>query len=195
MSFRLILVGPPGAGKGTQASIVSEKLGIPAISTGEIFRAEIAKGSDVGEIAARYINDGNLVPDEVTHEIVRRRLAEPDAANGFLLDGYPRTAAQVVELDKILDELGTKIDAIVELSIPDDEILKRLVSRAGKEGRLDDNEDVIQHRIKVYRETTEPIVSTYEERGQSIEVDGMGTIDEVRERIVEAVKAQVRKDK
>lgn len=194
MSYRLILVGPPGAGKGTQASIVSEKLNIPAISTGEIFRDEIAKGSDVGEIAARYIHDGNLVPDEVTNEILRRRLAEPDTANGFLLDGYPRTADQVEELDKILDEMGTHIDAIVELAIPDEEISARLLNRAGEQGRLDDNEAVIKHRINIYRSTTEPIVNAYEERGQSIEVDGMGTVEEVRERIVEAVRAQVRGD-
>ncbi|MFY9263093.1 MAG: adenylate kinase [Arcanobacterium sp.] len=191
MSYRLILVGPPGAGKGTQAKIVSEKLGIPAISTGDIFRAEIKSGSDIGNLAADYIQHGNLVPDEVTDEIVRRRLAQPDAANGFLLDGYPRNTHQVEALDKILDELGTHIDAIVEIVVPDQDIVRRLLSRAKIEGRKDDRADVIHHRINVYRLETEPVVEAYEERGQLIAVDGTGTVGEVYERLLAAIKMHI----
>lgn len=138
MSFRLILAGPPGAGKGTQATTVSQQLGIPAISTGEIFRAEIANKSDIGLEAQRYISEGNLVPDSVTNEIVRRRLARPDAVNGFLLDGYPRTLEQIDALEAMLAEDGLSIDAMVDIEIPDEEVEGRLLKRAEIEGRADD---------------------------------------------------------
>lgn len=191
MTLRFTLVGPPGAGKGTQAAIVSERLNIPAISTGDIFRKEIAKGSDIGEIAARYINDGNLVPDEVTDEIVRRRLVEPDAAEGFLLDGYPRTTDQVAALDQTLADMGTKLDAIVAIQVPDDVVVERLLLRAQKEGRIDDTVEVIRHRIDVYHSTTQPIIDLYAARGLLVKVDGIGTVEEVRDRIVSSVRAHL----
>ncbi|USR79073.1 adenylate kinase [Arcanobacterium pinnipediorum] len=187
MSFRLILAGPPGAGKGTQATTVSERLGIPAISTGAIFRAEMASKSDVGLEAQRYISEGNLVPDSVTNEIVRRRLAQPDATQGFLLDGYPRTLEQISALDQMLSETGLSIDAMVDIEIPDDEIMSRLLKRASIEGRADDTPEVIAHRIEVYHQATEPILQAFRDRNKLISIDGLGTIDEVRERIVAAV--------
>ncbi|QJC22292.1 adenylate kinase [Arcanobacterium buesumense] len=188
MSFRLILTGAPGAGKGTQATAVSQELGIPAISTGEIFRAEIAEKSDIGLEAQRYISEGNLVPDSVTNEIVRRRLAQADATNGFLLDGYPRTLEQIDALDQMLADKGEQIDAMIEISIADEEVSHRLLKRAEIEGRADDTPDVIAHRVAVYHEATEPIVGAYRNRNKLITVDGMGTIEEVRARIVSAVK-------
>ncbi|ADH93069.1 adenylate kinase [Arcanobacterium haemolyticum] len=191
MSFRLILAGPPGAGKGTQATTVSQQLGIPAISTGEIFRAEIANKSDIGLEAQRYISEGNLVPDSVTNEIVRRRLARPDAVNGFLLDGYPRTLEQIDALEAMLAEDGLSIDAMVDIEIPDEEVEGRLLKRAEIEGRADDTPEVIAHRVKVYHDATEPIIGAFRDRNKLITIDGMGTIEEVRERIVTAVKERL----
>ncbi|QRV01818.1 adenylate kinase [Arcanobacterium phocisimile] len=191
MSFRLILAGPPGAGKGTQATTVSERLGIPAISTGEIFRSEMASQSDVGLEAQRYISEGNLVPDSVTNEIVRRRLAQPDAAEGFLLDGYPRTLDQISALDEMLADDGLSIDAMLDIEISDEEIMGRLLKRAEIEGRADDTPEVIAHRISVYHEATEPILDAFRERGKLISINGLGTIGEVRERIVAAVNERL----
>lgn len=191
MSFRLILAGPPGAGKGTQATTVSQQLGIPAISTGEIFRAEIANKSDIGLEAQRYISEGNLVPDSVTNEIVRRRLARPDAVNGFLLDGYPRTLEQIDALEAMLAEEGLSIDAMVDIEIPDEEVKGRLLKRAEIEGRADDTPEVIAHRVKVYHDATEPIIGAFRDRNKLITIDGMGTIEEVRKRIVTAVKERL----
>lgn len=191
MSFRLILAGPPGAGKGTQATTVSQQLGIPAISTGEIFRAEIANKSDIGLEAQRYISEGNLVPDSVTNQIVRRRLARPDAVNGFLLDGYPRTLEQIDALEAMLAEEGLSIDAMVDIEIPDEEVKGRLLKRAEIEGRADDTPEVIAHRVKVYHDATEPIIGAFRDRNKLITIDGMGTIEEVRERIVTAVKERL----
>ncbi len=188
MTFRLVLVGPPGSGKGTQATILSERLGIPAISSGAIFRAEIATGSEVGQIAASFIDDGNLVPDDVTNVIVSHRLSQPDAQQGFLLDGYPRNPDQVSKLDEMLAEYGHRLDAVIELTIPDEEIMDRLLHRAEVEHRADDTRDVIQHRIEVYHSTTQPLIDLYEERGILVRVDGVGTIDEVLERLVSDVR-------
>lgn len=188
MTFRLVLVGPPGSGKGTQATILSERLGIPAISSGAIFRAEIATGSEVGQIAASFIDDGNLVPDDVTNVIVSHRLSQPDAQQGFLLDGYPRNPDQVSKLDEMLAEYGHRLDAVIELTIPDEEIMDRLLHRAEIEHRADDTRDVIQHRIEVYHSTTQPLIDLYEERGILVRVDGVGTIDEVLERLVSDVR-------
>ncbi|WP_216404773.1 adenylate kinase [Arcanobacterium phocae] len=188
MSFRLILTGAPGAGKGTQAGAVSEALGIPAISTGEIFRAEIADKSDIGLEAQRYISAGNLVPDTVTNEIVRRRLAQPDTVNGFLLDGYPRTLEQIEALDSMLAENDQSMDAMIVIAIPDEEVEGRLLKRAEIEGRADDTPEVIAHRVAVYHEATEPIIEAYRKRGKLVTIDGIGTIEEVRSRIVAGVK-------
>ena len=181
--MRLILMGPPGAGKGTQAKVVAERLAVPAISTGDIFRANVSAGTPLGVEAKRFMDAGDYVPDEVTNGMVRDRLAEDDAAKGFLLDGYPRTVAQVDELDSMLAAAGTSIDAVVVLTVEFEEVVQRLLSRAQSEGRTDDTEDVIRHRQEVYAEQTAPLLEVYASRGLLLEVDGMGEVDEVTERI------------
>ena len=181
--MRLILMGPPGAGKGTQAKVIAERFGIPAISTGDIFRANVAGRTQLGIEAQRYMDAGEYVPDEVTNGMVRSRLAEADCEPGFLLDGYPRTLAQVDELDGMLAELGWELDAVVVLAADLDELVSRLLHRAEIEGRADDTEDVIRHRQEVYAEQTAPLISVYKERGLVREVDGMGEVDEVTGRI------------
>ncbi|MBE6483306.1 MAG: adenylate kinase [Actinomycetaceae bacterium] len=189
MAVRLILVGPPGAGKGTQAELLCARLGIPAISTGAIFRAHAQAQDELGRLAESYSARGELVPDEVTDRMVEERLAQEDAASGFLLDGYPRNAAQVDSLDRILQRHGCTLDAVVELTADDDVVVQRLLGRASEQGRKDDTEEVIRHRIALYHETTEPVVSVYRERGLLVQVDGIGTIDEVAARITEALDA------
>ncbi|MDP3967703.1 MAG: adenylate kinase [Nocardioides sp.] len=181
--MRIILMGPPGAGKGTQAKVVAERLSIPAISTGDIFRANVSDGTPLGVEAQRYMDAGEYVPDEVTNAMVRDRIAEADARGGFLLDGYPRTVAQVHELDTMLEATGDSVDAVVVLTVDGDEVVQRLLQRAETEGRADDTEDVIRHRQEVYAEQTAPLVEVYGDRGLVREVDGMGEVDEVSERI------------
>ncbi|MGV3016002.1 adenylate kinase [Rothia sp. 88186D007BW] len=185
---RLLIIGPPGAGKGTQAVKIAEKLNIPAISTGDIFRKNIKEETELGKEAKSYIDSGNLVPDSVTNRMVRARLAEADTANGFLLDGYPRNTAQVGELDTILADMGQKISQVLLLVADNDELVERLLGRAAKEGRSDDNEEVIRHRLKVYEEETAPLVAIYTERGLVTEINGLGEIDEVTTRIMDALK-------
>jgi adenylate kinase len=185
--MRLILMGPPGAGKGTQATTVAAHFGIPAISTGDIFRANVSQGTPLGVEAKRYMDAGDYVPDEVTNRMVRNRIDEPDAEPGFLLDGYPRTTAQVEELDGMITFTGHKLDAAVVLTVDPDELVKRLLQRAQTEGRADDTEDVIRRRQEVYTEQTEPLVELYRARGILVEVDGMGEVDEVTERIFAAL--------
>ena len=187
--MRIVLMGPPGAGKGTQAVKVAEKLQVPHISTGEIFRANLADGTPLGLEAKRYMEAGEYVPDEVTNSMVAGRLAEPDASFGFILDGYPRTLAQVGELDTILTGLGTHLDKVVEITANIDEVVARLLNRAQEQGRADDTEDVIRRRMDVYAEQTEPLVRVYSERGLLIKVDGMGSMDEVTDRLLAALGA------
>jgi len=181
------MMGPPGAGKGTQASFVAEHFGIPAISTGDIFRANVAEGTPLGVEAKRYMDAGEYVPDEITNKMVRNRIDEPDADPGFLLDGYPRTLAQVEELDGMVEFTGHRLDAVVVLTVDDEEIVQRLLQRAEVEGRADDTEDVIRRRQEVYREQTEPLIEVYRERGILLEVDGIGEVDQVTKRIFEAL--------
>ncbi len=181
--MRLILMGPPGAGKGTQARFVAERFGVPAISTGDIFRANVSQGTPLGVEAKKYMDAGEYVPDEVTNRMVRNRIDEPDAEPGFLLDGYPRTLAQVEELDGMIGHTGHKLDAVVVLSVNEEELVQRLLARAQTEGRADDTEDVIRRRQEVYREQTEPLIDVYRERGLLIEVDGTGEVTEVTDRI------------
>ncbi|HEX5861478.1 MAG TPA: adenylate kinase [Nocardioides sp.] len=185
--MRLIIMGPPGAGKGTQATFVAERFGIPAISTGDIFRANVAEGTPLGVEAKRYMDAGDYVPDEITNKMVRNRIGETDAEPGFLLDGYPRTLAQVQELDEMVDATGHRLDAAVVLTVDGEEIVQRLLQRAEVEGRADDTEDVIRRRQEVYREQTEPLIDVYRDRGILLEVDGMGEVDEVTKRIFEAL--------
>jgi adenylate kinase len=183
----MILMGPPGAGKGTQATTIAEHFGIPAISTGDIFRANVSRGTPLGKKAQEYMDAGEYVPDEVTNLMVRDRIDEPDAAPGFLLDGYPRTLAQVEELDGMIAFTGHRLDAVVVLTVDQDELVARLLHRAQSEGRADDTEDVVRRRQEVYAEQTEPLIGVYRQRGIVHEIDGMGEVDEVTKRIFDAL--------
>jgi adenylate kinase len=178
---RLVLVGPPGAGKGTQAGTLSEKLGVPHISTGDLFRAHIGDGTDLGRSVQAFLDEGKLVPDEVTNEMVRERLADEDTSGGFILDGFPRNIAQAEVLDKILAESGHKLDAVVSFQIDEDVVVARLLGR----GRKDDNEEVIRHRQHVYRSETEPLLNYY--RDIVLTIDAVGEVNEVTNRVLNAL--------
>ncbi|MFC2359826.1 MAG: adenylate kinase [Actinomyces dentalis] len=191
MSARMVLLGPPGAGKGTQAARIGERLGIPAISTGDIFRAHVAGSTELGRRARAYMDKGEYVPDSVTNAMVADRLAEDDAASGFLLDGYPRTAAQVDALDDTLSERGEALDVVVEITADADVVVERLLGRAAEQGRADDTEPVIRRRLEVYAEATAPLAAIYEGRGLLLRVDGMGGVDEVTDRIMAALAARL----
>jgi adenylate kinase len=184
------LIGPPGAGKGTQAARLAESYGIPAISTGDIFRYNVKNETELGKLAKSFMDRGEYVPDSVTNDLVRDRLNMDDAADGFLLDGYPRTADQVNELDSILDEHGKSLDAVILLTADTDEVVRRLLNRAIEQGRADDTEEVIRRRLEVYEAETAPLTSVYAGRGLVVMVDGLGAIDEVTDRIVEALNAR-----
>ncbi|WP_122262771.1 adenylate kinase [Ornithinimicrobium cerasi] len=181
--MRLIMLGPPGAGKGTQAALVSAAHGVPAISTGDIFRANIRNETPLGLQVKEITASGGYVPDEITNAIVRDRIAETDAVDGFLLDGYPRTTGQVLALDDMLAETDHALDAVVELTVDTEEVVGRLLARAVEQGRADDTEDVIRERMRLYAEETAPLAAVYRERGLLQRVDGMGTVEEVTGRI------------
>ncbi|KQY57661.1 MULTISPECIES: adenylate kinase [unclassified Nocardioides] len=187
--MRIILMGPPGAGKGTQAKVIANHFGIPAISTGDIFRANVAGKTPLGVDAQRYMDAGEYVPDELTNAMVRDRLAQPDAEPGFLLDGYPRTLAQVEELDEMVGE-GHPVNAVVVLTADKEELISRLLQRAQIEGRADDTEEVIRRRQEVYTEQTAPLIEVYGGRGLVVDVDGMGEIDAVTHRIFDALESR-----
>ncbi len=213
--MRLVLVGPPGAGKGTQAQFVAGHYGVPKISTGDIFRANVSQGSELGVVAKKYMDAGDLVPDEVTIEMVRERISQPDAVSGFLLDGFPRNVAQADRLDDILSELGRKLDVVLELVVDTDEVVRRLSGRRTCRGcnhvwhldfdppakesacdicggelyqRDDDQEATIRHRLEVYAEQTEPLIAFYGGRGILVGIDATGPVDDVTERAVEALR-------
>ncbi|MDM7489088.1 adenylate kinase [Rhodococcus sp. GXMU-t2271] len=179
--MRLVLLGPPGAGKGTQAAILSEKLGVPAISTGDLFRANIGQGTPLGVEAKKYIDAGELVPAEITNNMVRARLAEPDAVDGFLLDGFPRSVEQARELESILKALDTKLDGVLSFDIDEDVVVERMLAR----GRADDTEDVIRNRLRVYREETAPLLDYYADA--LVTVDAVGEVDEINARALAAL--------
>ena len=183
--MRLLIMGPPGAGKGTQAVHIAQRLGIPHISTGDLFRANLSEGTALGLEAKKYMDAGEYVPDSVTNGMVRDRLKQSDAADGFLLDGYPRTVAQVAELDGMLT--GSKIDKVIVLTADSDEVVTRLLHRAQEQGRADDTEDVIRRRLEVYAEQTAPLIELYAERGVLVEVDGIGSVDQVTSNIFSAL--------
>lgn len=185
--MRVVFMGPPGAGKGTQAVILAKSLGIPHISTGDIFRANVAEGTELGKEAQRYMDAGEYVPDTVTNAMVRDRLTHDDCRPGFLLDGYPRTVEQVAELDAMLRSAGSHLDVVVELTVDVDEVVARLVKRAQEQGRTDDTEDVMRRRLEVYAEQTAPLLQTYADRGLLVQVDGMGEVEVVTERLAEVV--------
>ncbi len=180
-------MGPPGAGKGTQAKFVADHFDIPAVSTGDIFRANVSQGSELGVKAKRYMDAGEYVPDEVTNEMVRNRIQESDADRGFLLDGYPRTVAQVEELDSMIVFTGHALDAVVVLTVDQDEVVERLLIRAQTDGRADDTVEVIRRRQEIYGEETAPLIEVYRGRGLLIEVDGIGEVDDVTQRIFDAL--------
>jgi adenylate kinase len=186
--MRLIILGPPGAGKGTQAAKIADAFGIPAISTGDIFRANIKNETDLGKQVKDILSSGGYVTDEVTNAIVRDRLHEDDAAQGFLLDGYPRTLAQVDALDAMLAEDGHALDAVLELTVDEEAVVQRLIKRAEIEGRSDDTEQVIRERQAIYRKETAPLAELYGQRGLLVQVDGMGEVDEVTARIEQALR-------
>ena len=181
--MRLVLVGPPGAGKGTQAERMAARLGVPHISTGDLFRANLEERTELGVAARTYMDAGELVPDEVTVAMVRARFARPDAAAGFILDGFPRTAPQAEALAVLLEEQGLELDAVVEFAVSDEVVVGRLLGR----GRSDDTEDVIRRRQQVYRDETAPLLEYY--RDLLVSVDAVGTVDEVTERVIAALKA------
>ncbi|MFC7329385.1 adenylate kinase [Marinactinospora rubrisoli] len=215
--MRAVLVGPPGAGKGTQAQILASELSIPKVSTGDIFRANVSGGTELGNLAKSYMDRGDLVPDEVTNAMVRDRLAEPDAREGFLLDGFPRNVAQAEWLNKTLDDAGRGLDVVLELKVDEEEVVKRLSGRrtcracghvqhmaydppkragvcdvCGGElfQRDDDREETIRHRLDVYREQTEPLVTFYANAGVLVGIEATGTVDEVTGRALAALRAR-----
>ena len=187
---RLLLIGPPGAGKGTQAALLSQHLGVPAISTGDIFRYNVKNQTPLGVEAKGYMDRGEYVPDSLTNALVRDRLSHQDAADGFLLDGFPRTIDQVNELDSILGDLSRKLDVVVQLTADNDELVKRLAKRAEIEGRADDTPEVIRRRLDVYDEQTAPLIDVYAARGLVAKVDGLGEISYVTSRIIEVLEAR-----
>lgn len=187
---RLLLIGAPGAGKGTQAERLADTFAIPAISTGDIFRHNVKNETELGKQAKAFMDRGEYVPDSLTNALVRDRLSQSDAEKGFLLDGYPRTADQVVELDDILSSNGTALDAVVLLTADTDEVVRRLLGRALEQGRADDTEEVIRRRLEVYEEQTAPLISVYAERGLVLMIDGLGEVAEVTERILEGLAAR-----
>ena len=213
--MRLVLVGPPGAGKGTQAQFISAHLAVPKISTGDIFRANVSQGTPLGQEAKKFMDAGDLVPDEITIGMVRDRLSEDDAAKGFLLDGFPRNVPQAQVLDEMLLELGTTLDVVLELVVDDEEVVRRLSGRRtcrrcghiwhvdfdppSVEGicdhcggelfqRDDDKPETIRHRLEVYYEQTAPLVNHYAERGRLVGIDAMGPVDDVTDRAIAALR-------
>lgn len=179
----MLIVGPPGAGKGTQASRITAAYGIPDISTGDIFRANIKNGTPLGKEVKAIVDAGDYVPDSLTNKLVTDRLAEDDAQGGFLLDGYPRTLDQVAYLDELLASHGQELGAVIQLVADQDEIVARLTKRAHEQGRADDSEEAIRHRQEVYVRETSPLIDVYRERGLLVEVDGLGGVDEVATRV------------
>jgi adenylate kinase len=180
---RLVFLGPPGAGKGTQAELLSESVGIPHISTGDLFRANISQGTPIGLEAKKYLDSGNLVPSQITVDMVRARVAEPDAAKGFILDGFPRSTEQADALTEILAGLDSELDAVLSFSVDEDVVVKRMLAR----GRADDTEEVIRNRMHVYEKETSPLREYYADAVKSI--DAMGDVNEVHQRVLRALGA------
>ena len=187
---RLLIVGPPGAGKGTQAARLTERYGIPAIATGDIFRENIRNQTPLGVEVKAIVDAGDYVPNSLTNALVTARLEEPDARDGFLLDGYPRTVDQIEYLDELLAGRGQALDAVIFLLADKEEVVARLRKRAVEQGRADDTEEAIRHRQDVFARETAPLIPVFRERGLLIEVDGLGEIDEVSDRIAAALDAR-----
>lgn len=189
-SARLLIVGPQGSGKGTQGVRIAESFGIPVVSTGDIFRANIKAGTPLGQQVTAILDKGDLVPDELTSDLVRDRLSQDDAKPGFLLDGYPRNSAQVVHLDEFLSARGEALDAVILLDVGREESIARLTLRADQQGRSDDNAEAIAHRLDIYERETAPILEVYSPRGIVDVIDGIGSLDEITTRIFVALAAR-----
>ena len=189
--MRLLIMGPQGVGKGTQAALLAEHYGIPAISTGDIFRYNIKNKTPLGLEAMSYTDKGELVPDELTNSIVKDRLAMDDAKGGWILDGYPRNASQVEALDAMLADLDTPLDAVVALDADHDVLMERMAKRAAEQGRADDTPEAIAKRLETYAKETAPLLDTYSERGLLVAIDGVGAIDAIQAAIVAALDAKV----
>jgi adenylate kinase len=189
--MRLLIMGPPGVGKGTQACSIAAHYAIPAISTGSIFRANVSSQTSLGQQVSAILAAGSYVPDQITNAIVSDRIHQADAVAGWLLDGYPRTIGQVEALDSILTADGLALDAVVSLTADADLLIERLLKRAELEGRADDNAETIRHRMDVYNTATDPLLDTYRERGILVEVDGIGSIEEVAARVTAALDAKL----
>jgi adenylate kinase len=187
---RLLIVGPPGAGKGTQSARITATFGIPAIATGDIFRANIANQTELGQQVSAIIKAGEYVPDSLTNDLVASRIKEEDCSGGFLLDGYPRTVDQLRFLDDLLAAEGTALNAVIQLVADQDEIVSRLLKRAHEEGRSDDTPETIRHRQELYLRETAPLIAVYEERGLVVEVDALGDVDDVAGRITTSLTAR-----
>ncbi|WP_282296923.1 MULTISPECIES: adenylate kinase [unclassified Stenotrophomonas] len=187
--MRLVLLGPPGSGKGTQATRLKDKLGLAHISTGDMLRAEIAAGSELGKQAKSVMDAGNLVSDEILLGMLESRLSQADVAKGFILDGYPRNVAQANALDAVLAKIGQPLDAVVQLDVGTDLLVERIAGRAAEQGRADDSPESVRNRLNVYNEQTAPVVDFYAGRGTLERVDGVGELDEVEARIHKAIKA------
>lgn len=190
MNF-VILIGAPGAGKGTQAKLLVEALGLPQVSTGDLFRFNLKNETELGKLARTYMDRGQLVPDEVTVAMVKDRLSQPDCSNGAILDGFPRTKAQAIALDDLLEELGGRISIVPSIHVDQEVLVDRLLKRAEIEGRADDNEDTIRTRMRVYEEQTQPLLDYYGQKGLVVEINGQQTISEVQEDLVRVVRDSV----
>jgi adenylate kinase len=186
--MRIVFLGPPGGGKGTQAKLLAERLKIPAISTGEILRAAVREGTPLGRQAKAVMEAGELVSDDLMIALIRQRLAEPDARIGFLLDGFPRTVDQAMALERLLDGNGNRLSAVVNLSVPEQVLLDRLASRSGQENRSDDTRETVLERLRVYRQKTEPLIDFYRKRGLLFDVDGVGGVPDIADRIGKALE-------
>jgi adenylate kinase len=185
--MHIVILGAPGAGKGTQAAMICEEFGIPHVSTGDLFRLNLTQGTALGQEAKKYMDAGEYVPDSVTNGMVRERLKDADTQVGFLLDGYPRTVAQVAELDGMLS--SKPLDRVIELTANTDVVVKRLLSRAIEQGRADDTEEVIRRRLEVYEEQTAPLTALYKSRGLLVQIDGLGSVEDVTARISAALNS------
>jgi adenylate kinase len=181
--MRVVFLGPPGSGKGTQAKFLAERLGVPAISTGEILRTAVREKTPLGQKAQAIMERGDLVSDDLIVDLIRERIAQSDARRGFILDGFPRTIAQAEALERLLAERGDSVSAAVNFRVPDEELTRRMLGRAAEEGRADDRPETIRERLRVYREKTEPLVAFYRKRDLVADVDGVGTVDEIGSRL------------
>lgn len=185
--MRIVLLGPPGSGKGTQAALLKEHLGVPHISTGELLRTAVAEGTALGKKAQGFMDRGELVPDELMLGLIEERLGADDVKPGFLLDGYPRNLSQAEALDQVLERIGQPVEIALELVVDEEQIVARLAQRAAEEGRSDDTEEVVRNRLAVYREQTAPVSGYYSDRGLLVQVDGVGSIEEINQRLVAAL--------